>query len=384
MNGLKMKKENVKIIFDRRKLSKSTGRGDVEVYICLTKQCKKYMKLETVTEKQFNVKNAAGCYDDQLTRYRKLANAMVDLGEDLTLENLNRYLGIEVKEKKVVSEEEEIRSGSFTDWMYDEIGRTKTRPSTKEHEYTTWRMLNEWGKMTRFDELTPTNIYKFDRYLEEGNRGQTTRYNYHKHIIKYITIAVKLGIMESNPYHKCDIRKGSYKERVPLTEEEMIKIREFPFAGPLAVVRDMFVFAAYTGLAYCDLVLFDFEKMTDLVDGMYYIDGQRLKTGTKFYTPILPPAMEVLERNNFQVRCMTNEKANNYLKSIQSVCGIHKNLTFHLARHSFATLALSHGVSIENVARMLGHKNIRTTQIYAKILKKTVENQAQILASSIK
>ena len=381
-----MKKEIVKIVFDRRKQLKRTGTGDVEIYMGISTKCKKYIKLESITEKQFNKNHDSGYYNVYLEKYLAIANAMTALGEELTLENLNQRLGIQSKPKKLEDQNnvDVIASASFTDWMYEEISHSKTRESTKEHEYTTWKTLVEWGKMTRFEQLTPQNVYKFDRYLEEGNRGQTTRYNYHKHIIKYINIAIRLGLLNENPYMKCDIKKGRYKERTPLTEEEMLKIREIPLKGPLDTVRNMFVFAAYTGLAYCDVKRFNYETMTDEVDGIHYIDGKRLKTGTSFYTPILQPAMDILIQNDYKIRCITNEKANMYLKTIQALCGINKNLTFHLARHSFATLALAHGASIENVSRMLGHTNIRTTQIYTKILKKTIESQSKMLALSIR
>jgi site-specific recombinase XerD len=93
--------------------------------------------------------------------------------------------------------------------------------------------------------------------------------------------------------------------------------------------------------------------------------------------------MEVLQRYNFQLPKLSNQKANDYLHLIESRLGINKSMTFHVARHSFATLSLSHDVPIEKVARMLGHTDIKTTQIYAKILKTTVEKHAFNLSNAI-
>jgi integrase len=161
-------------------------------------------------------------------------------------------------------------------------------------------------------------------------------------------------------------------------------MRKLKLNGKEEYVRDLFVFSAYTGLAFCDVMAFNFETMTDKEGKLFYIDGSRLKTGTQFFTPILKPAMEVLKKYDFKLPRISNQKANDYLHLIQSAMKLNKNLTFHIARHSFATLALAHDVPIENVARMLGHQNIRTTQIYAKVLKSTIERHAVNLQKAIR
>ena len=181
----------------------------------------------------------------------------------------------------------------------------------------------------------------------------------------------------------CHFPRGKCKERRPLSERELKLIREAELPDKEAKVRDLFIFAAYTGLAFCDVMDFKFKTMTEQSGDMYFIDGSRLKTGTNFFTPILPPAMEVLQRYNYQLPKISNQKANDYLHLIETRLGINKSITFHVARHSFATLSLSHDVPIEKVARMLGHTDIKTTQIYAKILKTTVEKHALALSNAI-
>ena len=129
--------------------------------------------------------------------------------------------------------------------------------------------------------------------------------------------------------------------------------------------------------------MFDFETMTQELNGFTYIDGERVKTGNAFFTPILPPAMEVLKKYKYQLPHITNQKANDYLHLIEDRLKINKPLTTHVARHSFATLCLSYDIPIENVARMMGHSNIRTTQVYARILKKTIERHTEALIAKI-
>ena len=160
-------------------------------------------------------------------------------------------------------------------------------------------------------------------------------------------------------------------------------MREMKLPEREARIRDLFIFAAYTGLAFCDTQDFDFRTMTEQIGDLYYIDGSRLKTGTNFFTPILPPAMEVLKKYNFKLPKISNQKANDILHMIEVRMGLNKPVTFHVARHSFATLSLSHDIPIEKVARMLGHKDIKTTQIYAKVLKSTIANHASDLSKVI-
>ena len=191
-------------------------------------------------------------------------------------------------------------------------------------------------------------------------------------------------MIPTDPYTQVKCSRGKSKERRPLLEEELTKMRKLKLDEKTGNVRDLFIFSAYTGLAFCDVMAFDFETMTEHEGKLFYIDGSRLKTGTQFFTPILKPAMEVLKKYHFSLPKISNQKANDYLHIIQAAMKLNKNLTFHVARHSFATLALTHDVPIENVARMLGHQNIRTTQIYAKVLKTTIERHAISLQKAIR
>ena len=191
-------------------------------------------------------------------------------------------------------------------------------------------------------------------------------------------------MIPTDPYTQVKFSRGKSKERRPLLEEELTKMRKLKLDEKTGNVRDLFIFSAYTGLAFCDVMAFDFETMTEHEGKLFYIDGSRLKTGTQFFTPILKPAMEVLKKYHFSLPKISNQKANDYLHIIQAAMKLNKNLTFHVARHSFATLALAHDVPIENVARMLEHQNIRTTQIYAKVLKTTIERHAISLQKAIR
>ena len=200
-------------------------------------------------------------------------------------------------------------------------------------------------------------------------------------------MAFQMGYISTDPYlHPlCHFDRGKSKERRPLTEEELVLLRDMEGLTLKEVhARDLFIFCAYTGLSYADSQVFDFDTMTEKLNDYTYIDGKRVKTGNTYFTPILPPAMEILEKYNFKLPHMSNQKANDFLHLLECRLPGNKPLTMHVARHSFATLALSYDIPIENVARMLGHSNIKTTQIYAHILHSTIARHTESFASRIR
>jgi len=143
-------------------------------------------------------------------------------------------------------------------------------------------------------------------------------------------------------------------------------------------VRDIFLFCCFTGLAYADVNKLKRNEIVKGLDGEMWIFTKRKKTDTPSRIPLLPSALTLLDKYTDHPVCSnlgkalpvsTNQKMNAYLKEIAGICGIDKPLTFHIARHTFATtVTLSNGVPIESVSKMLGHTNIKTTQHYAKIL----------------
>ena len=244
-----------------------------------------------------------------------------------------------------------------------------------------------FGRLSRFADLTEINVKAFDDFLRmECPRTSATIHNYHKIVKMYTNMAFQMGLIKTDPYQAplCHFERGKYKERKPLSENELLKIRNAKLAPKLDRVRDLFIFCAYTGLAYIDSQIFDYETMTEECNDFTYIDGQRVKTGNTYFTPILPPAMEILKKYNFQLPHISNQKANDNLHLIHDKLNINKPLTTHVARHSFATLCLSYDIPIENVARMMGHSNIKTTQVYARILKTTIERHTEDLVKKIK
>jgi len=185
------------------------------------------------------------------------------------------------------------------------------------------------------------------------------------------------------------------KEKQYLTQTELDALRyKKSFLPRLDLVRDIFVFCCYTGLAYADVKQLKQDDIVIGVNGDRWIKMARKKTKAISSIPILPPAEDVIQKYSEHpyvvsgkgvLPVLTNQKSNAYLKEIADVCGINKNLTTHLARHTFATtVTLSNGVSIATVSKMLGHSSLKTTQIYAKVLDSKIANEMERLKEKIK
>ena len=397
-----MTQSYVSVVFDRKKKANTnkSGKGKIELYIRLNRECRKYLTIGECTPKEWKAGLFASEANEKRSTYELKIVGFVKSGVEQSADNFTRFLDMCDESKKktdvvsVAPKAPDVKrkrgrpknplKESFLDFMRDEIIKEHTKDSTKRQKLVALDALTRYGKIKTFEDLTPPKLKAWDEWLrEDGTRSDPAVHNYHKRTKPYVRLAYEKGIIEKEPYSMCHFPRGKSKERRPLTETELKRLREAELPEKEARVRDLFIFAAYTGLAFCDVMEFNFKTMAEQSGDMFFIDGSRLKTGTNFFTPILPPAMEVLQRYDFKLPKISNQKANDYLHIIESRLGIKKSMTFHVARHSFATLSLSHDVPIEKVARMLGHTDIKTTQIYAKILKTTVEKHALALSNAI-
>lgn len=233
-------------------------------------------------------------------------------------------------------------------------------------------------------------VTSYEFYLKSVHKcNQNTAAKYIKNFGKIVRICLANGWIERDPFinYKCKIVEV---ERAFLSQDEI----ETMFNKVLATdrlnqVKDIFLFSCFTGLAYVDVKKLSRKNIGFGVDGEHWIFINRTKTDTRSNIPLLPIASAILEKyedhpqvvnQDKLLPILSNQKMNSYLKEIADVCEINKELTFHIARHTFATtVTLSNGVPIESVSKMLGHKNLKTTQHYAKILDLKVSNDMQIL-----
>ena len=269
------------------------------------------------------------------------------------------------------------------------------KPGTMKNYYSTEKYLAFFV----FDHFKTDDIFlmqlnyrfivDFERYIRnykpKKKRKTCSNNGAMKHLerlMKMVTLAVKMEWLDKDPFKNFKL-KFDKTERDYLTERELDLIEETIFTQTgHERVKDVFLFSCYTGISYVDLRELRADQLALGIDGNYWIHTKRAKTNEPIKIPLLPKALEIIEKYNDELGkgsklkllpVYSNQKTNKYLKLIASDCGIHKTITFHVARHTFATtVTLSHGVPIETVSKLLGHTQLRTTQIYARVLQKKV------------
>lgn len=249
-------------------------------------------------------------------------------------------------------------------------------------------------------QLTFRFVVDFEKFLRthtpEDHQKKMENNTIMKHIqrlCKMVTLAYKMEWIDKDPFIKF---KPTYikNEREFLREDELQAIIEKEFKiERLTLVKDLFVFSCYTGLSYIDVMNLNEDNIALGIDGGKWIITNRQKTHNKVKIPLLPIAKELIYKYERHIKTkktktlfpnISNQKLNSYLKEIADLCGIKKNLTFHIARHTFATtITLSNGVPIETVSKLLGHTKIATTQIYAKVIERKVSEDMASLRNKL-
>lgn len=223
--------------------------------------------------------------------------------------------------------------------------------------------------------------------------GNNAVMNHIQRLRKMITLAYNIEWIDKDPFRKFK-QKLVPTHRGFLTAKELKDLEELKVESErLKVVKDMFIFSCYTGISYADLMLLTKKSVVLGLDNSYWIITQRQKTGNAIKIPLLSKALDLIKRYMNDKRSMingtlfpkiSNQKLNAYLKEIAEPAGIQKNLTFHMARHTFATtVTLTNGVPIETISKMLGHTKLATTQIYAKVIERKVSDDMQMLREKL-
>ena len=210
---------------------------------------------------------------------------------------------------------------------------------------------------------------------------------------KLINLAIKLEWIDRSPFRSFSLRYDQ-RERGFLSTEQLQAIEEMDFKTQrLSQVRDMFIFSCYTGISFCDIMKLKTDNVSIGIDGYRWIVFKRQKTATSVKIPLFDKADAILnnylalgkeKKSEYCFPRISNQKTNIYLKEVADHCGLDLNLTFHMARHTFATtITLSNGLPIETVSKLLGHTKIATTQIYAKVVEEKISNDVNNLRSKM-
>ncbi|MEO0037007.1 MAG: Tyrosine recombinase XerC [Bacteroidota bacterium] len=246
-------------------------------------------------------------------------------------------------------------------------------------------------KDIQIDKVNSSYIYNLESFLKfeseyKGKLGikNNSTVKYFKNLKTICNYALKMELIEKNPFN---LYGGKIKEVETcfLTEEELERIENKDFKiDRLERVKDMFLFSCYTGYAPVDALKLTRKNIIQDANKNLWIKTNRQKTDSRSNVPLLPQAIRIINKYQFESESLlpkiSNQKMNAYLKEIAEIVGLDKNLTWYVARHTFATtVTLGNGIKIENVSAMLGHKTIRQTQHYAKILDSSVSEDMQKL-----
>ena len=303
----------------------------------------------------------------------------------------NIFLGIDSKQYMLLKAFDE-----HVEEKFNLIGKRIVKSTYNRYYYLRIRLSEFLTEKYHLSDIPLREInYQFIRDFEmyllivRGNK-QSTIAQYLINLKKIVELAYKNEWIFRNPFINYKI-EDEKSERGYLTQREVEILMNWKLDKKLERTRDVFIFCCFTGLSYIDVFKLTKEKINLSIDGQQWIMGKREKTDMDYFIPMMEIPKKILEKYKNEtfkdgklLPVKVSLTVNRHLKEISEICGISKHLTFHLSRHTFATLTMSKGVSLESVSKMLGHKNIQTTQIYAKMTTEKVGRDMAIFAESIK
>ncbi|CAM4220086.1 site-specific integrase [Gillisia limnaea] len=322
------------------------------------------------------------CYQELTSKGGKITAQLIKtlyLGEDETSKTLQNLLDYHSRKIESTLASGTIRNFGITERYIQKFLKKDRKTSDVYLKDLDYKFLCDFE-------------YFLSTYYAKGHPRAMSHNTVMKHIQrlrKVIRLAYNMEWIDKDPFRRWKTTFEK-KEREFLSANELSNLEtyEFPIER-LDRVRDLFIFSCYTGISYVDVMNLTLNNISMGIDGNNWIYSKRQKTKTPIKVPLLDPALELIRKySNHPITLIpgtllpviTNEKLNVYLKEVAILCGIKKNLTYHMARHTFATtVTLSNGVPIETVSKLLGHTKIATTQIYARVLEKKVSDDMNAL-----
>lgn len=307
---------------------------------------------------------------------------------------LNRYLGKEQSDRHTLMEvfrahNEKCRA----------LSGISLAPATVIRYETTLRLTEEFLQKNYkkedcyLDEVTNQFIEDFEFFLKTVRRCcHNTTTKYLLNFKKIIRIALAKGWMKKDPFAQVHFHFEPVEREFLEKQELKAMLNKEITITRLAQVRDIFCFCCLTGLAFTDVQQLKPEHLVADIHGKIWIRKARQKTKNMCNIPLLDEAQKIIDRYRDHPYCQThgvllpvcsNQKMNSYLKELADICGIRKNLSTHCARHTFATLTLASGATIDNVAKMLGHANVNMTRRYAKVLDSSIMRDMEAVAENM-
>lgn len=372
-----MKIPQIKLVFDRKRVATRKKAGLVQVEISYMRK-RKYISTGVKLFKHQWSGDSRVIYHNSSAELNSMLNDIVE-GIYAQIKDMadNGYIDI-----NQICIKDESACKNFADYYAIEMDNIKNENTKRTYRHAL-SYLQKFGGFGSMESISVKDIQRFNQFMINCGLAASSRKLYHDKIKAVLERAVKNEMINGNPYSKFTFDKCKSRDVNYLTEDELAQIINHEWSGATKRCVDLFLFQCFTGLSYADAQSLSKDMVVSDGDKLY-IERKRVKTGVYYRITMLPVAKKIwLEYDGKLPRIAMP----NYLFSLRKVreeLGFTKKLTSHVARHTFATWALSNGVPIEIVSKMLGHTNITTTQIYAKVLAKDVDAGFDLLADKFK
>lgn len=382
-NKFAMEKTNYNLVFNRKGILNAEGKALIQVEVYLNKKkryfsTKVYVKPNQWDNKRRRIKNHPQA--KILNQY--LANFIAEL-EQIELNAIENDLPFSLDLLKGEKKEYTV---SFLSFMDEEIKQSHLKESTKKNHLSTLQQLSLYKKDIPFKELNFKFLCNFEHYLLKKGYHANTIIKHMKHVKRYINLAINKGLftLQKYPFRQYRIKHIETNKEY-LTPEEINTLEQMAATTSEPAfqhVLDMFLFCCYTGLRFSDAAKLTTDNF-QMIDNRIWLIYTTIKTHIQVRLPLnllfKGKAVELYEKykkRQAETLFDFSEKSNSYinqqLKQIGKQAKIDKKITFHTARHTNATLLLYKGVNITTVQKLLGHKSVKTTEIYSKIMDMTI------------
>lgn len=376
-----MEKVIYNLVFNRKKQLNAEGKALIQVEAYLNRQkkyfsTKVYIKPSQWDNKRRTVKNHPNA--------EALNQHLHTFISELERTELELVRGSQPFNLKDLKETGLSASPSFTAFLKSEISHSNLRMSTLKNHLSTLHILSAYRPEVSFDDLNFNFLADFEYYLLKQQYHRNTIAKHMKHLKRYINLAINKDLfdLQKYPFRKYKIKYQESK-RTHLTPEELYRLETLPLDNQRALRRclDMFLFSCYTGLRFSDITNITNENFHYIDDKLWLIYSS-VKTDVSVRLPLFllfdgkSQAIYERYRNNrrtlFDIPVSANSNINKQLRKISALARIDKKVSFHTARHTNATLLLYNGANITTVQKLLGHKSVRTTEIYSNIMDMTI------------
>lgn len=377
-----MNKVTYNLVYNRRKTFNKNGMALVQVEAYLNRKkkyfsTKIYLKPEQWDNKKLLVKRHPNA--DALNQLIHSFMAMVEKKE-LELWKQGKLINLEMLKNAIYIKE---NIGSFIDFYRQEMNSSSLRDSTKRNHLSTLTILQEFKKEIYFPDLTFEFIASFESFLLARGHHINTIAKHMKHLKRYINTAINKEYIEiqNYPFRKYRIKTIEGKHTY-LSFEELERLENLTLTGRYKnhqKTLDAFLFCCYTGIRYSDFVRLSSKNIVVMQNNTWLI-YKSIKTGTEVRLPLFllfeKKGLDILNKykgDSSSLFCLQdNSNVNKELIELSRLAGILKRVSFHTARHTNATLLIYKGINITTVQKLLGHKSVRTTQIYASVMDTTI------------